>query len=640
MTCFQKSSTLLAAVFISICLDVLLAAPSYTVSIVAGVVGKSGFNGDGIPATQAFLTSPWNVFVDFDGSLLISESRRVRRVYPNGTIATMAGTGTTCNTGDGLPATSTGICPSSGDIVRDRQGNLLIVQQSSSCVRRISAATGLASNFAGICGSNGHTGNGNQAIYSRLYYPSGISLNPVTGDIRIADTYNHRIKSVSAVGEITTTLAGTGVAGYFGQGGQPADYAQLNYPNDIAHMADATLIVADKNNCRVRRITGSGIWPLAGTGPDAYGTCYHAGGDGPTGTAATSAGLLNPMSVAVHQATGRIFIADYAAHRIKMIDPTDWRLYTIAGNGSSGLAATSPNIAIGGDYRSWIEGDGGPATAGVMRYPTGVAVDADGNVYVASPDTSVIRKLTPVVDPSTSSTKSGTATGSPTATTSPSLTGSASATLSQGASPSQSATPTASPSSTGTGTPSPSATGSNTATATGTPTPTASNRVPQYTVSTIAGVLGKRGFNGDGLPATQAWLSSPWTLFVDVDGSLLVGESSRVRRITRNGMAETMAGNGSTCNNGDGLPASSAGICPSTGGIARDQQGNLLVVESGYSCVRRINASTGLASRFAGMCGSNGHTGDGNQAIFSRLYYPSGISLNPLTGDVRIAGRY
>ena len=232
-------------------------APPPIISTVAGG-GTSTGNGDSGPATSAHLTNPVDVAFDAAGNLYIADVAvyvgddgfKVRKVTPSGIITTVAGNGTPTFNGDGIPATSAGI--SVNGIAVDRAGNLYI-----------------------------------------------------------ADRQNERVRKVSPAGVITT-LAGTGVMGFSGDGGL-ATSAQLNLPTDVATDAAGNVYIVDVGNERIRRVGVDGvIRTVAGNGQ------YGFGGDGGTATSAT---LANPGGIAI-DAAGNLLIADYGNDRIRRVTPT------------------------------------------------------------------------------------------------------------------------------------------------------------------------------------------------------------------------------------------------------------------------------------------------------------------------------
>ena len=184
------------------------------------------------------------------------------------------------------------------------------------------------------------------------------------GNLYIADTNNDRIRKVDSAGTITT-IAGTGERRFGGDGG-PAIQAQLDAPSGVVVDGAGNLYIADRANHRIRKVDSTGtITTIAGTGERGFG-----GDGGP----ATQARLNYPYGVAVDGA-GNLYIADLANHRIRKVDSTG-TITTFAGTGERGFG-----------------GDGGPASQAQLNFPTGVAVDEAGNLYIADWSNARIRKV-------------------------------------------------------------------------------------------------------------------------------------------------------------------------------------------------------------------------------------------------------
>jgi uncharacterized protein (TIGR03437 family) len=190
------------------------------------------------------------------------------------------------------------------------------------------------------------------------------------GNLYIADTSNNRVRKVSASGMIST-VAGTGSSGYSGDGG-PATSAQLNEPFGVAVDASGNLYIADTYNNRVRKVSTSGIiTTVAGNGSVGYS------GDGGPGA---SARLNNPYAVTV-DASGNLYIVDSDNCRVRKLSGAG-TITTVAGNGAFGYS-----------------GDGGPATSAALGGPEGVAVSANGNLYIADSSNGRIRLVAPPAGP-------------------------------------------------------------------------------------------------------------------------------------------------------------------------------------------------------------------------------------------------
>ncbi len=361
-----------AALLIGAALAVICAAAALggsgvgTITTIAGT-GVAGFSGDGGQAALAQMDEPQGVAVDGQGNVYFTDftSQRVRKITSSGTITTFAGyfsaTITTGSTpvGDGGPATSAPLYYPVG-LALDKQGNLYIAEYEEQRVRKVSP-NGTITTFAGSgqVGIAGFSGDGGPATAARLRYPSAVAVDG-QGSVYIADEGNHRVRKVSPGGTITT-IAGSGVAGFSGDGG-PATSANLNYPQGVAVDAQGNVYIADTSNYRVRKVSPGGtISTFAGGGSS-------LGDGGP----ATAAQLNAPKGVAV-DGQGNVYIADTNDNRVREVSPGG-TISTFAGGGSS-------------------LGDGGPATSAELGQPSAVAVDGQGNVYIADTDNHRVRKV-------------------------------------------------------------------------------------------------------------------------------------------------------------------------------------------------------------------------------------------------------
>ncbi len=277
-------------------------------------------------------------------------------------ITTFAGNGFATSGGDGGQAAAATL-NTPADLAVDTTGNVYIADAFNHRIRRV-APDGVITTLAGT-GEAGADGDGGPATDARLRTPLGVALS-ADGVLYIADTYNHRIRAVTADG-IISTIAGTGEAGFSGDGG-PATDAQLAYPTGIAIAPDGAVYIADTRNHRVRKLAADGaITTVAGAGAPGF-----SGDGGP----ATLARLNSPRGVAV-SADGTLYIVDRENRRIRMV-ADDGRITTVAGNGSSGF-----------------NGDRGDAVTASLRAPYGVAVDALGNVYIADSFNHRVRQVSP-----------------------------------------------------------------------------------------------------------------------------------------------------------------------------------------------------------------------------------------------------
>ena len=223
--------------------------PAGNISRFAGT-GTPGFSGDGFAATSAELFHPTGLAIDDTGNIYISDygNYRIRKVSTTGIITTIAGTGTPGSYGNGIAATLAQIYYVWG-IKMDHSGNLYLADAQNNEVRKISAA-GIITTIAGT-GLAGHTGDSGLAINAELSNPSGVDID-TAGNIFIADQVNNCVRKITPAG-IITTIAGTGVAGFFGDGGLPT-LAEINSTNEIGFSPSGNLYICDNNNNRVRKI--------------------------------------------------------------------------------------------------------------------------------------------------------------------------------------------------------------------------------------------------------------------------------------------------------------------------------------------------------------------------------------------------
>jgi Bacterial Ig-like domain (group 3)/NHL repeat len=283
-------------------------------------------------------------------------------ITPSPTASVAAGTGAVGYTGDGGAATAATLASPSA-VAYDAAGDIFLADAANHVVREI-AKSGTISTIAGT-GIEGYGGDNGPATSAQLDTPTGVAVDG-NGNIYIADSHNHRIRKVAA-GTITT-VAGIGTPGFSGDGGA-AIAAQLFNPTGVAVDSNGNLYIADTNNQVVRKVTGTTIGTLAGTGEETFA------GDGAT---ATSAVLDSPTGVAV-DSVGNVYIADRHNHRIRMVSPAG-TITTLAGGGSSGFSGT-------------FAGDGTAAAAAALAKPSGVSVDASGNVYIADTGNQRIREV-------------------------------------------------------------------------------------------------------------------------------------------------------------------------------------------------------------------------------------------------------
>jgi NHL repeat len=321
--------------------------------------------GDGGPAKAAFLNLPYGVAATPDGGYVVSMMNwnKVRRVSPDGTITTIAGTNLNGFSGDGGPATSAQLNMPMGVAVQP-DGGLLIADSNNHRIRRVSPA-GTITTVAGT-GEEGFSGDGGRAGAAKLDLPVDVAATR-DGGFLIADYGNNRIRRVSASGTITTA-AGTGAEGFSGDGG-PATAARMGYPNGVSATADGGFLIADYEYNRVRRVSPTGtIETVAGSGGLAQG---GFSGDGGPATGAK----LDSVSDAVETPDGGLLIVDTGNNRIRRVSPAG-TITTVAGN-----------VGFPGSF----SGDGGLATLAGLKGPDSVAVTASGGFLITDTSNNRVR---------------------------------------------------------------------------------------------------------------------------------------------------------------------------------------------------------------------------------------------------------
>lgn len=525
--------------------------------------------------------------------------------------------------GDGSVATSIGINPQNQ--VVDASGNVFIADPDKHLVRKLSV-NGIFSTVAGT-GIFGFSGDGGPATQAQLKNPYNIAID-AAGNLFIADSYDNRIRKVATNG-IITTIAGNGNSGFSGDGG-PAISAELNGPNALAVDNAGNIFIADFSNNRVRKVAANRIiTTVAGTGNQ---------GSGGDGGPATMAQFFFPIGVAVNTA-GEIFISDLGSNKIRKV-AANGIISTVAGNGTSGFS-----------------GDGGLATAAQFNHIEGsVAIDATGNIFIPDSRNNRVRKVdingrvTTIAGNGGSgfsgdgSAASGAELNNPTGVTIDisgnlyissnyrvrKVTGGIINTVAGNGSPSFS----------GENVPATSAQLYHpigvVADKPGNIFIAEGNRIRKVTVngiiSTVAG-NGSNGITGDGGPATSAPLNLPTSLAVDTPGNIFIATNNSIRKVTSNGIITTITGNGAIGFGGDNGPATSAQFNV-IAAIALDASGNIFIADRYNARIRKIDAS-GIIKTVAGN-GTLGFSGDGGPAVSAQLGICTGLAVD-LSGNIFIA---
>ena len=580
--------------------------------------GRYGNSGDGGPATSAALAWPSGLAVDLSGNVYIAENanHRIRRVSPDGAIATVAGTGSPGDAGDGGPAVNAQLHYPVGVAV-DTSGNLYIADTGNHRVRKVSGqgvmttvaadlphAEGVAVDATGnvyitdfalgeavcedcdppfvgrivrvtptgsvdtIAGGGKEPGDNGPATSARLETPRGIAVD-AAGTLYVTDSMNDRVRKITRGGVITTAA---GISPLYSPPCPyvwgPLEPSPFRCPIGVALDAVGNLYVADTGNYRVRKISPQGeVANIAGSG--APGAFWGDGGQ------AQDASLSYPLGVAV-DASANLYIADTGNSRVRKVSP-DGVITTVAGNGIPGYS-----------------GDGGPAIGAQLRGPAGLAVDASGNLYIADLTDHRVRKVS-----------------------------------------------------------------------------------PSGIITTVAGngITGD-GFGpwADGGPATRANLAGPRGVAVDAGGNLYIADTHHlsVRKVSADGIITTVLGGGSSANTcgratrtftfPTGAAVDAAGqlyvadycgirklsrdgnlsvVAPYTNEsdgasptVALDAPGNIFIL--GVR-IRKVTAD-GSSAIIDGN-GTTGYTGDGGPAVSASFSNPFGIAVNA-AGEVYVADAY
>ena len=343
---------------------------SQTITTVAGV-GSQGFSGDGSIATSAHLDTPNTVEVGTGGTFYITDwyNHRIRKVDGNGTITTIAGNGTAAFSGDGGLATSAQLNYPTG-LALDSAGNIYITDRFNYRIRKITISTGLISTIAGT-GTIGNSGDGGAATSATLNEPFQVSI--IKGNLYFSDYANHSVRKINLNTGIITTVAGTGISGYSGDGGL-ATAATMNHPCGITVVSNTTIestddiYIAESGGNVVRKIAGNTGIITTATGT---GVAGFSGDGGP----ATAAKIDNPVDV-ICDIYNNVYVSEHGNNRIRKIDGSTGIITTVAGTGTAGYS-----------------GDGGLATSANLNSPCGMSMDATGNIYFADRLNSIIRKF-------------------------------------------------------------------------------------------------------------------------------------------------------------------------------------------------------------------------------------------------------
>jgi sugar lactone lactonase YvrE len=560
----------------------------YTFTTLAGYAGYGSADGTG---SAARFYQPSGVAVDSSGIVYVADLlnhtiRRVTLVGTNWVVTTLAGLAGVSGTNDGTVGTARFNYPSG--VAVDTNGNVYVADSSNHTIRKVTP-TGVVSTLAGLAGSYGTNDGPNSA--ARFFYPSGVVVD-TNGNIYVADSGNHTIRKVTPAGTnwVVSTLAG--LAGTFGSAEGTGSVARFYYPRGLTMDTNGNLYVADYYNYTIRKVTPVGtnwvVSTLAGSARD----------DGNADGTGSTARFNEPNGVAV-DGTGNLYVADLANNTIRKVTPTRV-VITIAGlAGSAGRADGTNSVAR-------------------FDYPNDVAVDTDGNVYVADAGNETIRKMVPVGTNWVVTTLAGRAgsVGSTDGTNSDARFNGPYGVAVDG---------------------------------TGNVyvadyfnytirkvTPVGTN----WVVSTIAGLAGNRG-SADGTNS-DAQFEFPNGVAVDANGNVYVADlgNNTIRKVTpagTNWVVTTLAGLAGSYGSTDGTNSTARFSEPN--GVAVDGTGNLYVADYFNDAIRKVApvGTNWVVTTLAGLAGSIGSADGTNKT--ARFYYPQSVSVDG-AGNVYVADTY
>ena len=327
--------------------------------------GVPGHSGDNRPAAQSLLANPYGLVRGPDGALYICEvdNHVIRRVARDGTITTAAGSGERGYTGDGGPATRARL-NEPYEVRFDKSGNMFFVEMKNHLVRRVDVKTQTITTVAGT-GKAGFSGDGGPAMLAQLNQPHSIRLD-TQDNLYVCDIANHRIRKIEANTGIITSFAGNGARTATPDGARFSE-APLNGPRaiDFDQRGDLWLALREGNAVYKLDLKAGTIHHVAGTGKMGF-----TGNGGP----AKEASLSGPKGLSVAP-NGNVYLADTESHSIRMIDVRRGTLQLVAGTGERGDGP-----------------DGDPLKCRMSR-PHGVFVDADGSIFIGDSEAHRVRVI-------------------------------------------------------------------------------------------------------------------------------------------------------------------------------------------------------------------------------------------------------
>ena len=345
----------------------------HSISIITTYAGTGSYtySGDSGYATSSAMASPHGLIIDSNNNIIFSDrdNCRVRKIAAlTSIIATVSGIGSCTYSGDNGYASSAAISNANA-LAIDTSDNYYIADQGNHRIRKVTISTNIITTIAGT-GSNSYSGDGGAATAASLNCPAGVAIDSLSEYIYISDTSNNRIRKITVLTGIISTIAGTGSAGYSGDGG-PATSATIQLPHGITVNSNCVYFGDwDSYNVirKVNLLTGI-ISTAAGTGGSGYN------GDN---IAATSATLYKPHDVYI-DSYGNMFISDCSNNRVRKVSAASGLISTIAGTGSSSTS-----------------GDNGVATNAAINCPAVFKIDSNGNYFIVEMNGNRVRKVSTI----------------------------------------------------------------------------------------------------------------------------------------------------------------------------------------------------------------------------------------------------
>jgi sugar lactone lactonase YvrE len=597
--------------------------PAGEVSTFAGAFGVAG-SADGTGSAARF-RSPFGIGIDpADDTIYVADfgNHTLRRITRDGVVSTLAGKGETFGTADGTGSVARFTYPRG--VAVDSTGTIFVADTSNHAIRKVTRA-GVVTTLAGTLRSTGSSdGFGTQAHFN---FPYAVAVAP-SGDLIVSDSANDLIRKVTVDGRVTTVAGTATTSGNIDATGAAA---RFSYPQGLTVDGDGNIFVADRDNDTIRKITPAGVvTTVAGAGRSGYNdangttarfffpfaiTIAHDGnfavvdsynqairfmsrgydvatiaGQAPVSGLANgplaTASFFRPSAVAV-DAAGNYYVAEWGSHTIRKITPAG-TVTSVAGQ--AGVSGSNDGTGSSAHFQS----------------PSALAIDANGNIFVADTFNHTIRKVTPAGVVTTVAGLAGT----------------------RG-----------------------STNGVGSAARFSYPYGIAiDNRGMLYVadadnnmirtidqagvVTTFAGSLTGSYVDGVG---TDAEFYEPVAVAVDAQRNVYVADwyNEAIRKITPAGVVTTLAGSGQRSGSLDANGKNATFSSPSS--VAVDGNGNVYVADSDNDTIRRITPN-GDVTTVAGLPGAQGNVdGKGTQA---RLFYPNGVAFDPVTNRVVIADTY